>query len=489
MFSAPVWTARRRPAWPRVFLLGLAALVAGNGGLAGQEEPSPRVRLGLEDAVRRAVTLNETVLMARAEEAGTEGIVREVRAQSLPEITADINYTRNVQRPVLFFDTPEGVQQISIGNDNDYTFGLRLQQNLVDFSLGPARRAARLAAEATAAQVEAARTAVALQARVDYYTVLLDRELARVQEQALEQAQARLEQVEMMHRAGTASEFDLLTAQVEVDNIRPQLIEARNRLRLDENRLKRTVNLPLEAELVLTDSLARPGEQPLERRLETALRGTGAGGRPSVRGGGEDVGLPDSRQESLSRWVEVAHRSRADLTAQRTVVDLHQQNLLAQRRSALPDFDLAASLIRRGSSETFFPGAQDFSQSLTAGLLVSIPLFDGRERAGRVQQAEAAREQERHRLRQLEETVRLEVQQALQSLEAAREQVAASESNVRRAERALEIAQTRFRSGLSTQLELNDAELAATRARTNFAQALYAYNAGLANLQAAVGER
>jgi outer membrane protein TolC len=60
---------------------------------------------------------------------------------------------------------------------------------------------------------------------------------------------------------------------------------------------------------------------------------------------------------------------------------------------------------------------------------------------------------------------------------------------VDRAERALEIAQTRFRNGLSTQVELNDAELAATRARTNFAQALYDYNVARARLQAALGER
>ena len=54
---------------------------------------------------------------------------------------------------------------------------------------------------------------------------------------------------------------------------------------------------------------------------------------------------------------------------------------------------------------------------------------------------------------------------------------------------ALEIAQTRFRNGLSTQVELNDAELAVTRARTNFVQALYNHNAARAQLTAAMGER
>lgn len=462
--------------------LMILLVMAPGGAQAGPQ----KVRLTLREAVRRAATLNETVLMARAEQARTMGIVQEVRARTLPEITADINYTRNIQRPVLFFDTPDGVQQISLGNDNEYTFALRLEQSLLDFSLGPAQRAARLTRDATEAQVEAARTAVTLRARVDYYTVLLDRELLTVQEKALEQAEARLEQVEMMFRAGTSAEFDLLTAQVEVDNIQPLLIDARNRLVLDTNRLKRTVNLPLDTELELLDSLARPSEEPEE--LSAFLR----------RGGGVDTLEAEARRskepaglgdQDLASWIRHALIKRPDLTAQRTTVELFQQNLTSERRSALPAFDFVAVLSRRGSSNTFFPGERDFSQSATAGLVVSIPLFDGRERAGLVQQAQATRDRERFRLKQLEEDVRLEVQQARQALQAAREQVQASESNVRRSERALEIAQTRFRNGLSTQVELNDAELAATRARTNFAQALYNYNVALAGLQAALGER
>lgn len=437
-----------------------ALLATAPAGLAGQtpaaagagDRPAP-VRLSLEEAVRRAVALNEEVLMARADRARTEGLVREVRARSLPEITANFGYTRNIQRPVLFFNTPEGVQQISIGNDNDYAVGLSFRQALLDFSIGPARAAARLSEDATAAQVEGARTRAALEARTAYYRTLLDRALLRVQEQALEQARARLEEVELQHRAGTASEFDLLTAQVEVDNIRPRLIEARNRYRLQTDRLRRIVNLPLETPVELTDSLGRTEYTVPEDPAAYALE------------------------------------NRADLASQRTRVALERQNLTAQENEALPAFELVASLSRRGSSDEFFPGEEDFSQSATAGLNVSLPLFDGRQRAGRVQQARATVDREGYRLEQLADDVRLEVQGGLQAVEATAERIEASESNVRRAERALEIAQTRFRNGLSTQVELNDAELAATEARTNYAQALFDFNVALAGLRAALGDR
>ncbi len=430
---------------------GFPDTLTAQGSRAAGREP---VRLSLAEAVGRAVDLNEDVLIARAEEARTAGLVREVRAASLPDIRADINYNRNIQNAVLFLETGDGVQQVQLGQENDFSFILTLEQPILDLALGPARSAARLSGEATAVQVESARVGVALQARLAYYQVLLDKELVVVQEKAIEQAGARLREVEAFYRVGTASDFDLLTAQVEVDNIKPLLIQARNLLELDRNRLKRTIGMPLNRTIELVDRLARPTEIP-----------------------------------PLEEAIEIALRNRPDVDSQELVIALQSENLAVQKASGYPTLDLIASFSRRGASSTLFPGGKDFAQSASAGLSFSVPVFDGRARSGRVQQARAAVDREKFRLQQLVENARLQVQQAHQALVASREQIEASESNIARAERALEIAQTRFRNGLSTQVELNDAELAVTRARTNFAQALYNHNAARAQLTAAMGDR
>lgn len=416
---------------------------------------APPLRLSLEGAVERAVELNEQVLVARAERARAQGIVKTTRADALPEIDADFGYTRNVQTPVIFFNTDEGVQQISIGDANEYSFRLGLQQRLIDFSLGPARAAARLAEDASLAGVEATRDQVALETRIAYYDVLLDRSLLEVEEKALQAAQERLGQVREFYEVGTGSEFDLLTAQVEVDNIRPRLIAARNRLEIDRNELKRVIGLPLERPLALTDSFPAPDATPLD--LEEAV------GR--------------------------ALANRADLRAQRLSVDLRREDLASQRSAALPALFLNAALVRRASSADVLPPSRDFTQSTTVGVSLQWPIFDGAARSGQIQQAEAAVTRERYRLQQLGANVRLDVQQALLARDAALEEIDASSSNVRRAERALEIAQTRFRNGLSTQIELEDVELALTEARTNYARALYRHAVARAQLQAAMGAR
>lgn len=441
--------AQARPGDPN------AAGASGGGvgsGVAGRAADT--LRLGLEEAVQRAVTTNQQVLIARAQQAQAAGVVKEVRADALPQVDASFGYTRNIQKPVIFFNSGGGVQQITIGNDNDYSIGLTLTQTLFDFSLGPARAAARLSREATADQVEAARTGVALSVRTTYYDVLLSQALVDVQQKALEQARRRLDQVQDFYDAGTGSDFDLLTAQVEVDNLRPPLIQARNQLALNRNQLKRIVGIPLDRPVALTDTFPAPADT-----------------------------------STLQRYLELAGRRRSDLRSQQVQVQLYQENLSSKKLSALPTLDFMAGIQRQASSNSLLPPEKDFAQSATAGLSFSVPLFDGRKRAGQVQQAQAQEEAARFRLSQLEEDIRLQVQQAYQAMQAARERIQASQANVHRAERALQIAETRFKNGLSTQVELNDAELAVTRARTNHAQALHDYGIARANLMAAVGER
>lgn len=186
--------------------------------------------------------------------------------------------------------------------------------------------------------------------------------------------------------------------------------------------------------------------------------------------------------------VAAALAGRSDLRTQRLVAALQEEQLAAERRSGFPSLGLTADYGRRASTDDF-PEEDDFVDSLAAGLLFEVDLFDGWERKGRVAQAEAALDRERQRLAQLTEGVRLEVEQALLSVRAGREWVEASRGTVARAERALEIAQLRFRNGLSTQLELDDAERAVTEARTNLARALHTYATARAALLAATGGR
>ncbi len=433
--------------------LACAALLAAFPALAGAQQPAAGpARLSLDDAVSLALKHNDQVRVASATVDQAEGALIETEASALPKIDFAYNYARNVQRPVIFFNQGGQLQQISIGSANDNTFGLTLKQTLFDASLSISTRAAKLARQFAAQSLDAAKNQVALATKVAYYQVLFDSALVMVQKKALDQAQGRLEEVRQKTVAGLASEYDSLTAVVAVQNLRPPLIQARSALAQDRDQLKRTLGLELSAPIALTDSLAF---EPFHR--------------------------PDS-----ARIAQAVNR-RPDLEAQRRMVRLREAAADVERTKAWPTVNLNVALQRHASSAGVIPGDAAFSQSLQAGFSVGWSLFDGRASQGRLLQDRAQVAVEQARLTAKRQDVALQVQQAADALDAAQAQVEAAHETVSVAARALEIAQTRFRNGLTTQVELGAAELAATQARTNYAQALFQFNVARAQWSAALG--
>lgn len=413
--------------------------------------PEVEVELSLDEAIRRAVESNQEVLLAQADQRYAESLLSEVRSVLRPSVDLDLDYTRNIEQPVFFLQQDGEVREIQVGSKNEYDLSLTLTQPLFDARVLPALRATQLNRDAALAGVADRRAAIALATRIAWYDVLLAGEQVEVQRQALQQASDRQRQVEELYGAGTAAEFDVLTASVEVDNLRPALIQAENGLRIGRERLKRVVGLPPTAAVRLDGDFAALAPAP-----------------------------------SLAEALETAFATRSDLRALELAAEAQTQRIERERRSNLPHVDLVAELRRQASTEQTLP--EDLVQSSNAQVQVSVPLFQGGARKARVEQQKAHLDSNRLRVTQLSEDIRLEVQQALLNLRAAGEAIEASQSNVARAERALEIGQVRFKNGLSTQLELSDAELSLTQARSNYAAARYAYSIAWARLRAALGE-
>ena len=417
-------------------------------------EQRAEIRLSVDEAVERALASNEEARIARAAVDRTRGEVREVFAEALPSVDGSYRMTRNLQRPVIFFNQGGVTQQISIGEQNEHAFSLSVEQPVFDRRLGAGVAAARHGEAASQASYARALSDVALETRTAYYDVLLARASVEVRQGAIRLAQERLEQVELFFDVGTAAEFDVLTARVDLENERPELIRAENAYNLTRNALKRVTGFPLEAGLELTDSLAY---MPVDIDLETAV----------VR----------------------ALEGRSDLEAQAETVELNEELVNVARAEAYPSLSLQFDLTRRASSEDFEPEDRDFSQSAAAALMLDIPIFDGRRAQGQALQARAEHVAAQERYRALERDVQLGVLDAWQSVEAAARAVEATRATEEQARRAYEIASVRFRNGLSTQLELDEAEQSVVQAELNAAQALYDHMVARARLMNAMGER
>ncbi|CAN5140395.1 TolC family protein [soil metagenome] len=439
-----------------VLIVSLAAgILSPAVGLA--QEPAaaaPPVRLSVAEAVERALESNEQTRIARAGVDRTRGLAREAFSRALPSIDGSYRLAHNLQRPVIFFNQGGETQQISIGEDNEHDFSLSVEQPIFDRSLGAAVSAARHGEAASEAGYERALSDVAFQTRVAYYNILLARAGVEARRGAIQLAEDRLQQVELFLDVGTASEFDQLTARVDLENERPALIRAENEANLASNALKRVAGLPLDAPIELTDTLAY---EPVAIALEEA--------------------------------VQRALADRSDLEAQSQIVELREELVNVVRAEAYPSLSFQFDLSRRASSVEFSPEDSDFSQSASAALALDIPIFDGRRTQGLTLQARADFVEAQERYRALERDVRLGVLDAWQSVEAAAQAVEATRATEDQARRAYEIALVRFRNGLSTQLELDESEQSLVEADLNAAAALYDHMVARARLRNAMGDR
>ena len=106
-------------------------------------------------------------------------------------------------------------------------------------------------------------------------------------------------------------------------------------------------------------------------------------------------------------------------------------------------------------------------QSWNTGLMMSFPLFDGMDAKSRISIARVDLRQAELRLEQLRKSVRLEIEQAYYEMREATQRVAARQQGVEEAEEGARIVRTRFTQGVSTQLEVLDAEFVLTQVRAN----------------------
>ncbi|MBM3457628.1 MAG: TolC family protein [Armatimonadetes bacterium] len=125
------------------------------------------------------------------------------------------------------------------------------------------------------------------------------------------------------------------------------------------------------------------------------------------------------------------------------------------------------------------------SYSLVANL--TIPLWDGGVSRARTQQARAEVEQADAQMRTARLQVEEEVRRSWTDQQEAVERRRAAAANTLQAREALRIARVRYEAGLAQNVEVTDAQVALTQARTNEVNAAYDYLAAAANLNRSLG--
>lgn len=456
-----------------ILVLSLAAATAAPAR-AQQPAPGDTLRVSIQDAVARALDVGDEVRLASSRSEAANAQLGQARATALPSLRMNTTFTHVYENA-----RAQAVGQI-FNQPNTYNVNFNLSAPLFQGGrISAGVRGANRLRGAARADVEQARADVTLGVLRAYLDALFADRLVQIQRENVALAEARVRQVEQLEHAGRASRYDVLRARVERSNLEPAAIRAAGDRDLALLELKRLINLPASQPLRLVSPVSAEAVAALAQQagaVTPAADSAAVGGIASVR-------AAQLRAEATRAGVAVA---RADYlpTLSAFVTSGFQAfptdwRIPTNRGALEPVACPAGSAADRVCTQQ--NGGWFTDRSL--GLQVSWPVFDGFRTRSNVALARAQADVAEAQAAQAREAAAVELARARTDLETARAQFAATRLNVAEAEEAFRLASIRFSRGLSTQLDVSDAQLALATARSNEARAtheLYLAAAGVA---------
>ena len=432
--------------------------------------PTDSIPLSLPQAVDRAIRIGDESRTAAAQIDVTNAQVTIARAAGLPQLRLNGSQAHVVQSA-----RASAVGAI-FNQPNTYTANATLSQTLFQGgkiiagsrAASALRNAARLDQTETAAQVS-------LDVQRTYLQALFAATFAEIQDTALSLAEQRFAQTVQFEKAGRASRYDVLRAGVERANIQPTVIQAHSDVELALVELRRLTNIRFEQPLKLTTRVDTASVLSWVQQLRADEGGIN---RAAIRSA-------DVVAQARHAGVTVA---RADLFPTVTLTGLvgaqaFPLNGFPQARgriNTVPCADGSTTRVCTQQNGGWF-GDKSF------GLQIGWPIFDGFRAKGAIDLAGAQAQLADVELAQTRERVAGEVATGRAELDRAQALFAARGQNASEAAEAYRLASLRQSRGLATQLEVSDAQLALTLARTNEARAVYDLYLAAASYARALG--
>ncbi|MGQ9524775.1 MAG: TolC family protein [Armatimonadota bacterium] len=407
----------------------------------------------IDEALKTAFERNPGLRVSQDKVGVARGKLDQAKSASRPQLGISGTWTQ--QGPVTTFTipTPEGPQTFTLGQSRSRTASLNLTQPLdLAGQIRANRRMARLGLENALHDLERTANTLALDVYDAYYGVLRAKAAVKVAQEAVDAAKEHLRLAEVNFRAGTAPQFDVIRASVQVENMRQNLIQAQNAERLALANLANVLGLDPTTALDVVSQVEMP--DPATRPVP-------------------------SYEDALKK----AYETRPEVQLAQEAVRISEHAVQAAKAQGRPD----AAII---GAYTYTPDVTGFvaiKESWRVTASINIPLDTSGAVRAKVDEALTNLKAAQDTLTQTQQGIALEVRAALIDLQNALERRQVATANVAQAQEALRVAQVRFQAGVATGVEVTDAEVALTQARTNQVNADYDYLVALAKLDKATG--
>jgi outer membrane protein TolC len=416
------------------------------GAMSAAQGATP-YRLTLRDAIQKGLQANLSVLVAgtRIEEAeGTR--MRRLSAALLPRVRTQ-SYANLQNRDLRAFGISfPGAPEV-VGPFSNYDFRLYADQNIFDLQSYRGLKASERALDASKMDYQDARDLIVRAVANLYLNAQSAAARADVAQSRVADAEILYKLAKDKHDAGTATGVDVLRSQVQLANDKQALLVAQNQYK--------------QSLLVLARNLGMSPSTPLD--LAQPLR------------------YQPLTQPQAQTLVPTALLARADYLS----LASQREGLVEQQRASharyYPKLNISGNYGGIGRS---------IGGVLGTGVIqgeVDFTLFD-RDRGGEAQELASRVQRVDNQIADLRRGIEEDIHEALLNLESAGEQVAVAKEGQDLAQRELELAQDRFQSGTTNNVEVVTAQDELARAQENYILAVSSHADAKFALARALGD-
>ena len=393
--------------------------------------------LSLDDALKVAMSENNSVKVADKEIQRTEYAKKGTYASLFPQIDFSGAYQRAIKKQKMVMMD----QEFTIGVNNTWSTGFSAAMPLVNVQLWKAIQITGMDVELAVEKAKGSRQDLIDQVQQSFYGVLLAKELYSVYKENYDNAKDNYNNVKAKYDAGLASKFEFLSAEVSMQNAEPNVFDAQNGIILANWKLKAVLGIDLDQNIECTGTLSD-------------YEGTVAG---------------------VAAYENVSVENNSTVKQLNIQEQMLQKNYEMQLAKYYPTLAAQFSYNWIAMSENFKFSEYKWTPYSTGAVALSIPIFAGGQKQNQLRQTRIQQEQlalqKEDAIRQLE----VSVMQVLNSLETSLKQYEAAQKTIEGAQAGYEIAKRRYDVGSGTLLELQDAQLGLLQARLNINQSVYTY--------------
>lgn len=411
----------------------------------------------IQECVNYALEHQNDIKMSRFDEYIAEKKMDELMSAAYPQVAGSINLQGNIQRPQFIFSFVPGqpAQKVPVGQPWQHTAGVNLSQLIFDWRFFIGLDATK--AYGTLSEMNTKRTEdeVINQVVTAYYNALTAKEGGKLLDINLERLQKLLKDTDALYKNGLVEKMDIERIQISINNIETEKVKFGRMLMLSVDVLKFQMGMPVNNTLTLEEEF------------------------PEL----------DVRNEDLSSLTNPDFSKRREFSIMKQQALLESYNRKQMLANLYPNIYGFAYYQFNMQGEPIFTFAETgtFSSS-AAGLKINIPIFDGFQTRAKVQQSDVNLKKISLAKEMLENGLSLEMNNAIATLKNSRDTYKFQEENVQLARSVFEKAQLKYKEGVGSSLEVNNAEVAVKEALQNLLAAKYEYLSARLKIQSVKGE-